>query len=90
MIDSKFLFFTTIINKREERKKETAFLPFHILKVITFKSLKGNVPKGNKKEKEKKMAGVLKELLELLEERLIEHDESRKRCKPSYWKCASR
>ena len=30
------------------------------------------------------MSGVLKELLVLLEERLVEHDESRKMCKPSY------
>ena len=28
------------------------------------------------------MAGVLKELLGLLEERLVEHDESRKKCEP--------
>ena len=39
--------------------------------------LKGNVPKS-KRSKRRKMTGVLKELLGLLEERLVEHDESRK------------
>ena len=38
--------------------------------------LKGNVSKSKKEEK--KMTGVLKELLVLLEERLVEHDENRK------------
>ena len=45
-----------------------------------FKMLKGDMPKGKrtKRREEKKMSGVLKELLGLLEERLVEHNENRK------------
>ena len=78
-------FFGIIINYIEnwielKEKGKCEFIVFHILKVMFFfKNVKRSFSK-----RRKKMSGVLKELLVLLEERLVEHDESRKMCKPSY------